>query len=369
MAVGLDPQVQAADDLPLGRSLVEGGRQGLPQAFPGHVQDVVDAGLARPQFQIQAAVAMDVEDIALAVDEGAGRRELIQQPLLGQVAERLAVRRDRFARGPQARPRHVRKGPPQVRAGCAGSILPALVDFRFPVHHLEEVAEVAHGLRGALEEETAGVQGVVEQRNDLLLQVPAQVDQEVAAADQVQPGERRVLDEVLFRKDQHVPDDLLDAVGAAAGFHREKAREPFRGDVGCDAGRVDAGPGGGDRVGVDVRGEHLHLEGLLQGLHALLQEYGHRIGLFARGTARGPDAYRGTRGPALQKLGDDQVFEGLEGLRIAEETRDADQQIVEEGIHFPGGLLQECNIALYRLDLVDGEPALDAAENGVWLVL
>ena len=71
----------------------------------------------------------------------------------------------------------------------------------------------------------------------------AHIDQQVAATDQVEFGKRRVFDHVLLGKDQHVADALVDAVGAAVRLRGEKARQPFRRDVGGNAGRVDAGAG------------------------------------------------------------------------------------------------------------------------------
>ncbi len=58
----------------------------------------------------------------------------------------------------------------------------------------------------------------MKQRNELLLQVPAHVNHEVAATDEIKPGERRVLDHILLGEDQHVADVfVMSWAGISAG--------------------------------------------------------------------------------------------------------------------------------------------------------
>jgi hypothetical protein len=80
------------------------------------------------------------------------------------------------------------------------------------------------------------------------LQVHAHVNHEVATANQVKPGKRRVLDHVLLGKDQDVAEDFLDAINAVIRFLAEKSRQSFRRDVGGDAGGINAGPRLFDRL-------------------------------------------------------------------------------------------------------------------------
>jgi hypothetical protein len=79
VAVGFDPQSRAAHGFPGPRGFVQGRGQVAPQPFPGHLQDVVDAALAGGGLQVHAGAAVEVEDVALGVDQGPGLDDLLQQ--------------------------------------------------------------------------------------------------------------------------------------------------------------------------------------------------------------------------------------------------------------------------------------------------
>ena len=209
----------------------------------------------------------------------------------------------------------------------------------------------------------------MEQRQDFLLQVPAHIDQQIAATDQIEPGERRVFDQVLLRKDQHVAEFFADAVGRAVRLRREKPRQPLRQNVGRDAGGIETGAGLFNGLAIDVRGEHLHLETPLHPFHVLLQEDGDGIGLLSAGTARHPHADRGGCVLARKKQRDDLFLQRRECLGVAEEPGHADQQIAKEGLHFGRSLLQVADVLAQSFDLLYGHPPLDAAIDRVWLVL
>ena len=118
-----------------------------------------------------------------------------------------------------------------------------------------------------------------------------------------------------------------------------------------------------------IRGEHLHLETLPQQIHVLLEQDGDGTGLLAGGTAGHPDADHGASVLAGKKSWDDLFLQRRERLRVAEETGNADQQIAKEGLHFGRGLLQVADVLTQPFDLVDGHTPLDAAADGVLLVL
>ena len=98
----------------------------------------------------------------------------------------------------------------------------------------------------------------MEDPHHLLLQHRLQVDEEVAAAHQIEPGERRVLGQVLHREHDEVAHPPVDLVlPVAAG---EVAGQPLLGDIGLDVGGVDPLPRLLDGRLVDIGAEHLDPE-------------------------------------------------------------------------------------------------------------
>ncbi len=350
--------------------LAQGGGQLPPQPFAGHPQDV-HAGLARGWFQVLAGAAVEVKYVAAFVHQRAGGGVLLQQSPLGQLVQWELAFPGRLPGGPWDGSfiREWWEKSPHSRAVRAVRILFALVQLRLPIHGGKEVHELAHGLGRAQEKHAARVQRVVQQGNQLLLQFRAHIDQHVAATDQVEFGKGRVLDDVLLGKDHQIADAFVDAVGAAVRLLEEKARQPVRRDVGGDTGRVNAGAGMSDGVAVNVGGEHLHFEILLQFLHALLQQDGDGIGFLAGGTAGHPDADGCAGRLAGEESRDDLFLERGERLRVPKETGDTDQEIAKERFHLARVLLQIADIPVQPLDLVDGHAPLDAADDGVPLVL
>src|ERR1700722_18871833 len=113
-------------------------------------------------------------------------------------------------------------------------------------------------------------------RHDLFLQYLAQIDQNIAATDQVKIGEGGINDHVLPRKNTHVADgfaDLVDAVGLD-----EKAAQPFRRDIQLDVFRINARPGFFQRRLADVRRKNLDQRVAACRVKKLDQIYRQRIG-------------------------------------------------------------------------------------------
>ena len=121
------------------------------------------------------------------------------------------------------------------------------------------MAEAADALGRAQDQQAAGVQGVVHQRQELLLRLGIDVDQEVPAAEDVQLRERRIDEDVLRRKDHQVADLLLDPVAVALAH--EKPRQPLGRHVRGDARGERALAGLLDGVMVDVGGKDLDRPG------------------------------------------------------------------------------------------------------------
>ncbi len=95
-----------------------------------------------------------------------------------------------------------------------------------------------HALRASQQQIAVRVQSVVKCGQHLLLERDAQIDQKIAATNEIHPGERRIAGDVLNRKDTNIAHLLADLI-AAAGFG-EKFLQAFRGNIGGDILRIMA---------------------------------------------------------------------------------------------------------------------------------
>ena len=370
VAVGLDPQSRVVHRLAAHRRLAQGRGQITPQPFAGHLQDV-QAGFTRGRFQVLAGAAVKVEDVAVLVDEHAARGVLLEKGPLGQLA-RLQPALAARPRGGPGRPavRRRRQEPRGGRAPCARPVIPALIQLRLPVQHREEVRELAHALGSAQAQQAARVQRIVEEGEELPLQVRAHVDEQVAAADQVEPGERGIRDHVLLGEDQRVADALLDAVGGAFRFLGEEAGQAFRRDVGGDAGRVRAGAGLLDGLAVDVGAEGLHPETVPQRLHLLLEQDGDGVGLLAGGAAGHPDADDRTVGPCPRRAAECRALwraahaSGSRKKLVTPIRRSRKRASASAGVS-----LQIAHVLVQPLDLMNGHAPLHPSDDRALLVL
>ena len=147
------------------------------------------------------------------------------------------------ARGEMPSSTRGRENAAHGRTVDAEKFLFSLIQLPLAIQRGKKVRKFPDGLGGAQEEKSARIQRVVKQRNDLPLQFSAHIDQKVAATDQIEFGKGRVFNQVLLGKDQQVADAFVDAVEDAVWLLDEKPGQPFRGNVGGDAGGIEAGDG------------------------------------------------------------------------------------------------------------------------------
>src|SRR5689334_20301207 len=102
-------------------------------------------------------------------------------------------------------------------------------DARLCMDAVEHLAMVVDVFRWPEQQETAGIQGEMQQWHDALLQLGVQIDQQVSARDETELRERRVLDDIVHRENAELANVLTDPIAAALA--REESLEPLRGDV------------------------------------------------------------------------------------------------------------------------------------------
>jgi hypothetical protein len=120
-------------------------------------------------------------------------------------------------------------------------------------NRMEQAFVSGDAFRGTEKQVPVLAQGKMEQREHLLLDIRFQVDQQAAAADQIEPGKRRILQEILWRKGDRFAHRFPDLIAVVLDL--EKPLEPVPADVVCDAGGIQTCARRGQEVMGDVGGE------------------------------------------------------------------------------------------------------------------
>ena len=128
----------------------------------------------------------------------------------------------------------------------------------FLVERKEQVVVSRDVLRKAEKEIAARPQSIMEQRDDLALQRGLQVDQQIAAGDQVEARERRVADHAVRREDAHVAQLLRRASSCPSSCTKKRFSRSGETSL-TELRRIAAGARDRHRRLVDVGREHLDL--------------------------------------------------------------------------------------------------------------
>src|SRR5665213_3454475 len=139
--------------------------------------------------------------------------------------------------------------------GKQGRRLPGKYFLLF-IHGLEQVGELAERFRRTEKQESFGFQRIVKGRQRPLLQSGLQVDQQVAATDQIHFRKRRITDQILARENHRLAKRLGDSV--AALLLDEKPSQSLRRNVGCERLGVKTGARLVEQRVVQVGREDLH---------------------------------------------------------------------------------------------------------------
>src|ERR1700722_6911400 len=86
------------------------------------------------------------------------------------------------------------------------------IDFMLLVDLPEGLRAGFHGLRTSQQKITVWVQSIVECAQHLLLERDAEIDEKIAAGDEIHAGEWRILGDVLNRKDTKISHLLADLI-------------------------------------------------------------------------------------------------------------------------------------------------------------
>ncbi len=222
----------------------------------------------------------------------------------------------------------------------------------------------ADALRATEQEQPAGAQRIGEQAQHAPLRLLFQVDEQIPAAHQVEPCERRIADNVLGGEYDHLANALRDAKPRL--LLREEPLQACGAHVGGDSRRI--APGSRDLQGVlvQIRREDLHRVRALGLVEDLAQQDRQREGFLARGAARHPGADRPRR-HAFDELAQLDA-QGRERVRVAEEAGDTDQELLEQRVDLGRCLDEESRVGRHRVDAAYPHATLDPPVHGRLLV-
>lgn len=191
-------------------------QHGQDLVMPDQTEEI-EGRLSRLQRDERRDFAANAGDLHLFVDQHAARSEMGGQEgivLAGRARhDRRGRRRD--GNGGQ-RPRC------GVEAGQCVCRLALAVDQRLGRDGGELAGRAAETLRASQHQESARRQRVLQQRDRFLLELRVEVDQDVAAGQQIDPRVGRVARHVVRGEDAELPQRLGDLV--AAGRRREESR-------------------------------------------------------------------------------------------------------------------------------------------------
>ncbi|MNV12963.1 hypothetical protein D3C71_1035900 [compost metagenome] len=240
----------------------------------------VARGFAARVAQEPARAFGHVHDVAFRVHDDAGRRVHFQRALMDLGVRNLVMAVARHSGRGGAGAFKGMGGRQRGHIAKLGGRFLGHVDAIALVHHLEQARAGVGRFRTAQEQVAARLEGKVEHLQHVLLYVTIQVDQQVAATDQVQLRKGRVAQDVVDGEQHALAHFLLDAVFVV--LPREITFQQGLRHIGFDRRGVAAGAAHGQRRFVDIRGEHLYFLVHLQRVGASAQQHGQRISLFAR---------------------------------------------------------------------------------------
>ena len=311
-------QVAALDLDPGTARLFDGALQIEEETVTGHFEQT-QARLAWSELEEGARAAATLQNFQLVVHHDGGRRITGQQKTVGFTLEFERHRENLgHARG---RSRDVdqvdlpRRLPHRETEADSARDHSLTVDFLFLFDHVEQFRTRSQQTLGIADhKKSAGIQGIVKNGDNPLLQGLAQIDHNVAATHQVHAGKGRIAEDILRGENAEVADGFADLV-TTVGLVEETA-QAARADIGLDTFLVVGGAGALNRGFTEVGAEYL--DGNVCGSVAKKfdQRDGVGVSLFAGGAARHPDADRGRGRAGFEQRWIDDLLENLEGVRV-----------------------------------------------------
>ncbi len=299
-----------------------------------------------------------VNDAKILIDEQAWRRIALDHFLVqGAVARR----------GLQAQARHVEdvgaahrlrkhRQPRLGRRHVAAPIQAALLVLR-----LEQRAAV-NQLGWAEQQQSFRMKRIVEEIDDVALQFALQIDQEIAADDQVETREGRIAQNIMLGEHHDFPHLLADAI--AVVLFGEEPSQPLRPNFAFDGVGIETLAGAAQRRLMQIACENLDARRVRHAPRLFQKQHRDAVGLFTGGAADRPGA-DGVGGSFFcEEPRDDFLFEIVVGVCVSKELSDRDQKLFRQKMCFVRAAAQILQIVREQFLLMQLHAAANAAQHG-----
>ena len=228
---------------------------------------------------------------------------------------------------------------------------PANIDACLLVQICKQFLVQLDGFRFAQEESAIGAQRVVKNLKYAALHIAVEVDQKIAAADEIDARKRRIFNDILNREHHVLAQRLLDLVGATGVLEVSFAHRLWQGFHRCV--RIVAVAGKCQRIGVQVGGENQKVGTKPFFSHNLRDQHGDAVRFFAGGTGRYPDTNHAIAARLIDHLLELDAQE-FKSLRITEEGSDRDQHVLGQLLGLFPIDAHHLRVVIQRRELVQG---------------
>ena len=232
--------------------LGDGRAQIHQQPLTRHLGEA-ERGMSRRRLQVRACAPAELHDLHFVVHHNAGRHKTIHQHPFHFFLDAQAGLHS-FRRLSPLGPARGIVTPGEISDQASGGTF-FLIDLVFLIEQGEVIGKRAEIFRPAQEEIPPGVERVVQRRHHALLQDRAEINKKIAATDQIEVGEGRILGQILLGEDAHVADRFVDLVTTVEPH--KKALQPFRRDIGDSGFGVKAVASSVERGIAEVCGKDL----------------------------------------------------------------------------------------------------------------
>src|SRR5215469_639594 len=207
----------------------------------------------------------------------------------------------------------------------------------------------------------------MEDGDHLLLQNGSQIDQYIAAADQIHTRKRWIAEHVLSRENTHIADRLRNLI-TSGHFMKEAAQTYFR-DFAGNRLFVDSGACFLNGVLAEVCAKNLNRHFNSEFRKRFDQRDRVGIRLLSGRAAGHPNAHRLRSRAIAEQLRINHLMEAVEDFGVTEKASDIDQDIPVESLHLLRVAMQQLDVIAQLVDMVNVHAAQDPPADRRYFVI